>query len=516
MTKSFGENYAEFGTGQLTMFDRILFQGHLSGLYPMRRFEQILYRHGILLKEFKEFAQTSTKRLKAHIQQMAEAAGRPLIYLSSGYGKAGESKEKMAQAIREREQIKEGLIAVFSCLEVNSVLTVRGERETGYIRLVDEIRKHLHYYLYYQDAELGLMFVRIQSWWPFKVQIYINGREWLAKQMDHEGIGYVRADNCFLEIDDLARVQALCDKFAHRQWERVWNAFASRINPLLEEVKSWTGKGYYWSIQQAEIATDLMFKDVKTVDDLLPELFHETLLAFSAEDVMRFLGRKLNGNYQGKIETRLNKRQEGWRVKHWSKQNSLKMYNKGSVLRIETTINNSGEFKIPAPKESSSRWKRMPKGVAYFWHFYQTGREANQRYLDALCAILTQGKAAADALDSLCQSHQHNGRSVAKFQPVAPDTAKLFAAVLRGEHLISGLRNRHLREALYDSPAPDEQTEQRRRARVSRLLAKLTGHGLLERVERSHLYRVTAYGFRVMAAALRYRQIDFPANFALL
>lgn len=513
----FGEIYPEQSSGQLTMFDRVVFKGHLSGLYPFQRLEAILYHQGVLLKDYKDFAESSTKQLKDQIEHLAQAAGRPLQYLATGFGKRDEGKEALAQAIAERDHITQGLIVVFSSVELDHVMTVRAEPKTGHLHLVSEKRKQLHYYLYYQDDEFGFMSIRIQSWWPFTLQIYINGHEWLAKQLDREGIAYVRADNCFWELADLARAQALCDKFAHRQWERVWQAFAGRVNPLVEKVKTWTGKGYYWSIEQAEIATDVMFPEQETLDDLLPDLFHETTLILSAEDVMRFLGRKLNGNFQGKIETRLNKRQPGWRVKHWVKSNSLKMYNKGRVLRVETTINNSDEFKIPVPvsETDSSRWKRMPKGVSYFWHFYQTGREANQRYLDALRSIPCQGKAAIEALDSLCQSQQHRGHSVAKFQPVDASTCQLFAAVLRGEHLLSGFRNRHIRQVLYQTPADDDQTEHRRRAQVSRMLAKLVGHGLVQRVERSHLYHVTADGYRAMGAALLYRQIDYPANFVL-
>jgi len=513
--KQFGDVYPEQCNGQLTMFDRVLFKGHLSGLYPFQRLEPILYKQGILLKEYKEFALRSSQQLREHVKEMAHREGRPVQYLSSGFGKSGESKEAMASAIAQRDQISEGLVVVFSTLELNQAMTVRANPETGHLHLVSEKRKQVHLYLYYLDSEFGMMFVRIQSWWPFTIQIYINGHEWLARQMDQAGISYVRADNCFWQIADLQRAQALCDKFAHRQWERVWQAFADRVNPLLATVKAWTGKGYYWSIDQAEIATDVMFPDQETLDALLPELFQEALLIFSAEDVMRFLGRKLNGNFQGRVETRLNKRQPGWRVKHWTKNNSIKMYNKVCVLRIETTINNSDEFKIPAPEGDSSRWKRMPKGVSYFWHFYQTGREANQRYLDALRSIPCQGKTAVEALDSLCQSQEHQGHPVAKFQPVDASTCQLFAAVLRGEHLLSGFRNHHIRQALYETPAGDEPTEHRRRARVSRLLAKLVGHGLVQRVERSHLYRVTEHGYRAMGAALRYRHIDYPANFVL-
>lgn len=155
----------------------------------------------------------------------------------------------------------------------------------------------------------------------------------------------------------------------------------------------------------------------------------------------------------------------------------------------------------------------MPKGVSYFWHYYQTGCQANQRYLDALQQIYFQGEAAFDALNSLCRSQQKEGRRIAKFNPITAADCSLFAAVLSGEHILTGFRNRQLRAALYDTPSIVEQEKKRRCARVSRLIAKLRGHGLVDKVTGSHLYRVTNYGYQVMSAALHYRFVDFPNNF---
>lgn len=511
----FAEVYPSQTLGELTMFDRMIFKGYLNGLYPaQKQFEWYLYQQGVLLKEYKQYAEQTTEALKEHLRQLGAEAGCGVQYLNNGRGPGGESKEELARQKLAGSGGGEGLVGLFSCLELKNCFTVRGNRATHQLEVKVERRKHLHYYLYYNDVEFGLMYVRLQSWWPFEIQIYINGHEWLARQMDQAGIGYVRYDNCFWQIDELQQAQALCDKFAHRQWERVWNNFARRLNPFLAQIEASVKKGYYWTIEQCEIATDVMFADQETLDELLPDLFQEALLTFSAQDVMRFLGRKLHPNFQGEVLTQLNRRRPGWRVKHWVKQNSLKMYNKGQLLRVETVINNSGEFQVPTAKDNSRRWKPMPKGVAYSWHFYQTGREANQRYLDALGHLPCQGKAASQALDSLCQSQQQQGRRIAKFQPVSDPDCQLFAAVLSGEHCLTGFRNRHLQQRLYDTPPADDQEAKRRCARVSRLIAKLRGHQLVERVEHSHLYRVTAYGYQVLAAALRYRFVDFPANFA--
>lgn len=511
---TFAEMYPEQTLGELTMFDRMIFKGYLNGLYPAaKQFDWYLYDQGVLLKEYKGYAEQTTQQLKEHVQGLAQEAGCEVQYLGTGRGEKGESKEELARALME-EKGKEGLIAVFSTLELHNCFTVRGNRKTHHLEVKVERRKHLHYYLYYNDVEFGLMYVRIQSWWPFEIQIYINGHEWLARQLDQAEIGYVRYENCFWHIDDLQQAQKLCDKFAHRQWERVWNHFARRLNPFLPAIEKSVKKGYYWTIEQCEIATDVMFADQASLDAMLPDLFEEALLTFSAEDVMRFLGRKLHPNFQGEVRTHLNRRSPGWRVKYWVKQNSLKLYNKGSVLRVETVINNSREFQVATSNDDSRRWKPMPKGVAYCWHFYQTGTQANRRYLDALGHLPFKGKAALHALDSLCQSQHTPSQRIAKFQPVSEADCHLFKAVLCGDHLLTGFRNRHLAEALFPDPPPDAQHAKRRCARVSRLLAKLCGHKLIYKVQHSHLYRLTSYGLQVMAAALRFRFVDFPANFA--
>ncbi len=512
---TFADAYLQETIGQLVMFDRVIFKGYLSGLYPVaKQFDWFLYRQNVLLKDFKEYAKQTTEKLKAHLQKMGEAAGCSIEYLPNGRGPKGESKEELAQMRLLEKNHQEGLIAIFSALELKNCFTVRGNHKTHKLEPRAEQRKCLHYYLYFNDAEFGLMYARIQSWWPFEIQIYLNGHTWLARQMDKAGIEYVQYDNCFLEIADLEAAQKLCHKFAHRKWERLLNNFAKRLNPWLPAVQETVKQGYYWTVEQCEIATDVMFTSTDKLDELLPELFQETLLITSAEDVMRFLGRKLSPQFQGKVESKLNKRREGWRIKHWVKQNSLKMYNKGSVLRVETTINNSGEFKIPNSQGKKPRWKRMPKGIAWFWHFYNSGKEANQRYLNSLSHISCQGKTALDALDSLCRSQEMDGRPIAKFQPISPETCRLFQAVLNSKYALTGFRNRHIRQELFGETVPHKETERRLCARVSRLLRKLRGHGLIERVKHSHLYRVTDFGYQAMSAALRYRYVEYPSNFA--
>ena len=354
--------------GTLTMFDRLIFRGYLSQLFPEGAFARFLTRNGVLLKDFAPFVQRTSAELKAHVEQLAQEAGRPYEYLAAATTKAsGESKEDRARAIAARDGITAGLICVFAVVEPCQSFVVQGHRATQKLVVKRQRRKCLHFYLYFLDAEFGFMHVRLQSWFPFDMQVYINGREWLARRLDEQGLAYERHDNAFLHLSDPQAAQALCDEFAHREWARVWTAFARRVNPHLALVEQAGFGGYYWTIYQAEIATDVMFKDRARLQGIWADLRQAALLAFSAEEVLRFLGRKLHGNFQGAVHTDLKKRPEGWRIKHRMKGNTIKMYDKLSVLRIETTINNAREFKVLQSTEEARRWVPMGKGVANFW-----------------------------------------------------------------------------------------------------------------------------------------------------
>jgi hypothetical protein len=515
--KTFLSIHQDAIVGTLTMFDRVIFKGHLTMLFPDGAFARFLWRQGVLLKEFKPYVEGVTQELKAHAQEVARQADRPFIYLQSAMTKAkGQSKEDLARAIAEEDGITEGLICVFSVLEPCSTFSVRGNRKTHKLEVVRRRTKCLHFYFYLIDPELGFMHIRLQSWFPFSIQIYINGHEWLARAMDQQGITYERYNHSFPRIDDVEAAQALCERFAHRRWPRVLDAFARWVNPMLNTFRRTGFGGYYWVIDQCEIATDVMFQDRPSLMALMPDLFEHATLNFSAEDVMRFLGRKLHGNFKGDVTTDLKKRPEGRRVKHRMKRNSIKMYDKLSVLRIETTINNPREFKVlkvvKTPEGRERRWLPMNKGVANFWRFWQVGIQSNHRYLEALAHVERKGE-AVQALDSLCRSRIKGGKRYARFNPVTEQDCALFAAAMAGQHLINGFRNRDLRPYLYDCSPSTPQEAKRRCARVSRLIAKLRGHGLVAKVKDSHLYRVTSRGTRVMSAALSFRYSDFPHAF---
>ena len=502
--------------GKLAHFDRMIFKGHLTGLYPCERFRSFLCSQGVLLKDFAGFAGQATEALMQHAKDLASQAGRPFQYLASSHTHTSDvSKERLAKKIAEKDEVREGLVCVFSVLEPCTTFTVRGNRATQKLQVVTRATKCRHLYFYFIDREFGWMHVRVQSWFPFGMQIYINGREWLARRLDEEGILYRKYDNAFLSIDDLEHASTLCAGFLRRKLHRVWTAYARRLNPHLDVITDSGFGGYYWVIDQCEFATDIMFKNRQALREVFPDILGHALRSLGAEDVMRFLGRKLHGSFQKEVSTDIKRRPEGVRIKHRMARNSIKMYDKASVLRVETTVNNPREFKVlravrHRSGERELRYCPMSKGLVNLKRFRDVSAHANLRYLDAMAQAELKGK-AIDLLDGLCCSRVRDGKRIPKFNPLSLRDCEVFAAIMRGEHAIHGFRNRDLRERLFPSRDRSRRSQIRRSARASRLIAKLRGHGLVAKVQGSSLYRVTSRGYRIMSAVLSFKKDFFPA-----
>jgi len=192
------------------------------------------------------------------------------------------------------------------------------------------------------------MYLRLQSWFPYTMQVYVNGHDWLARQMTQWGIGFTQHDNAFVDLNDPARAQKLADNFAKLPWVKQLARWARQINPLLMRGGWLRGMSYYWVTEQAEYSTDVLFTSRAKLRELYPRLLDHAVVNFSARDILSFLGRKLQGNFQGEVLNDLKKdRQPGARIKHRMKDNWLKMYDKfGLLLRVETVINNPREFKV--------------------------------------------------------------------------------------------------------------------------------------------------------------------------
>lgn len=483
----------------LSCFDRVIFKGYLPFRSPTQLEAFIDHVLCIKRKDFLKFAQQQAERLVAHAKLLAHADDAPYRFL-----KGKQRKDDLAQRIAHQRGLLEGLVCVFCCIETcPGFKLVHGHKRP---RFVSELRPQRVLYFYYLDADFGLMHLRLPTWFPFTFQVYVNGHEWLARQLLRQRLGFVQQDNAFTQLDDVDQTQKLADRFAHLPWQKILNRWARRINPLLREPWLRT-PGYYWVIDQAEYSTDVLFRDRRSLAGLYPRLLDHAAVHFSAQDILTFLGRRLHGRFDGEVLTDCKKdRWPGARIKHRMKNNWLKMYDKfGLILRVETVINNPREFKVRRwgvrQGQRQLVWRPLNKSVVNLYRYQEVALAANSRYLEAL-AVVDDPSVSYRAVAELTEARQVGGRSSAGFNPACASDIGLFRALLDGNHLVRGFRNADIRQALYKAKAKAAEGRRQSTA-VSRLLKRLHVRVLIAKIPRTRRWRVTTKGRRLLGAAVQ-------------
>lgn len=492
--------------GILQGFDRLRLQGTLRSLYHPDVMALYLRRAGVLWKDFRGYVTGLTHRIRQAAADLAQHEHRPMIYLAS----SATDKEDLARHYQRRQRVRSGLVAVLSAVEPCRTWFMCGNRTTQTLELKLQWGKCLHLYFYWVAQPWGWLHVRVQTWFPFLVQVCLNGREWLARQLDAAGIGYRRVDNSFAWIADLPRAQALMDQQSHLHWQRPLNQLLDRCHPLHREITRPLGLEYYWTVAESEYASDVMFRRRAALERMYPALVHHAVMSFGAEQVLRFMGRRDRLGVNDEVLTDRRRGPEGVRVKHWLNDNSLKFYDKGNILRSEATLNEPKDFRVWRASERDPRgpkgWRVLRRSVADLPRRAQVSRAATERHLSALAAVHQKTPLAQEAA-RVCQPVWRHGHRYRALNPLNATDAALLAVVNRGEYALNGFRNRDLRQAFH-RPCSAAPTRRRQMAAVGRRLRLLRAHGLIKRVSGTHRYMLTEKGQRIITALLAARQAD--------
>lgn len=518
--------------GVLSGFDRLLFRGTLRCVIDPRGLNGYLYGAKVAMADYGKHVEEVSRRLKDASLAEARKAGCQIRYLESSQ----ERKKDIALDIAERDGVRDGggLICVLSCVEPCATFDVQRDPVAKKIALVRRWRKCLHLYHYFHHERFGLMHVRLQTWFPFSMQVCMNGREWLIRDLTKAGLAHLRRDNCVCEVDDLDAAQKFLDEQLTASWPALLKDLVRQVHPAHESIFANCpehARDYYWSVADSEWASDVLFRDPADVLPLAERLAAYSLRVHGPGDVLRFLGRTVRAdglprtNFGGEIhsDTRLFNEgllSAGLRLKHRVNANSVKMYNRPGVLRFETTICNPAEFKVwrtteNAPADAQPEWLPLRKGIADLHRRSQVSQASNDRFATAQAAVLHEDSTPLkDVTATLCQRVTRPGREkpdgsttrprqFRALNPLSPADIQLLTIIAQPKFGIAGLRNADVRVALFgDDPTDNAKELRRRSSAVSRKLLLLRAHGLLQKVQKSHHCRVTPKGCQSLTALL--------------
>lgn len=490
------EKYQEKIHGVLQCYDRVVISGNLQPLCYAKGMTKYLYTQQIRIFDYTQFAEPLRDLIRANAQTIAKENGLEIELINK---KDDFRKEERVKEIIESRGNHAGIVHVFSAMERCQAYHPWHDKQTGktYVKMTQ--RKCLHYYFYFIDPDLGLCYLRVPTWCPFRLQFYFNGHNALAAQLAKEGIAFEQIDNAFLRIADFNRANELADAFDMAAIHSKLDHLAEQYCPAVKQLNLF----YNWSIMQAEYATDIVFKHQSTLQAIYPHLLESLIQAVKPADIASFLGRKLHGNYQDEMGNRFNKRWLGTRLKHQMGPVSIKIYDKFSIiLRIETTVNQVNFFQQYRTVQhrdgtSSTQYAPMKKTIYSLPPLAEVLQTVNKRYLKFLSDIETP-EVGVDKLHRLTETqHDDKGRRYKGFNLLSEEDASFFRLLTSGEFVIAGFSNKRLQNFL-----PEKNSGQ-----LTRILKRLRVHGLIKRVNNSYRYYLTDFGRQVTLMALKLREM---------
>jgi hypothetical protein len=458
-----------------------------------------LNANGIRIFDYPQFAMELRDRVRSGAASLAAEAGITIEHITKSHIR----KEAVVARVLEQRGEHPGLVHIISAMEACDSYRPWHDKGTGKTFVRPDSGKCLHYYFYFLDAWFGLIYLRVPTWAPFRLQFYCNGHSWLARRLTAEGIGYTMADNAFVRIDDWVRAQELADSLSPDRLHRTLDRYAERCCPVLDVF----GQSYHWSLMQVEYATDLAFRSTTTLGSLYEQLVRQSVLSVKAEQVATFLGRQITPLLAQEIGSQFSTRIEGTCIKHRFGKSSIKMYDKaGIVLRIETTTNDVSSFKhhrkVEHRKGPATRaLAPVKKSIYSLIDLREILLGCNRRYLAHLSA-LDDVSAGVRALGRVTKPHDVDGRTVKGINFFEPGDSALLQALQNPRVNIAGIRRGDLLPDLgMFSPT-----------RLSRQLRRLLDIGVIKRVIGTYRYYLTKAGRAATAAAGRLTQaIIIPA-----
>jgi len=452
-----------------------------------------MYEKGIKIFDYPKFAEPFKDTIRANAERIAKEHGLEIEFIR----KSGIRKESIISEKIEKRGNHPGIVHIISAMEACNTYKPWHNKTTGKTFLRPDTSKCLHYYFYFIDEQVGLGYVRVPTWCPFRLQVYVNGHNLLASEMKKAGIKYTMIDNAFDSLEDVGKAQHLSDNISIEKLHRKLDEFAWQFCPVYKDLNL----RYHWSVMQVEYATDIVFIKQESLQRIYSELVATAIHTVKPENIATFLGHKLDPRYEGEVGNNYNVRIEGSRIKHTMGSVSIKMYDKFSkILRIETTSNDISFFKhfrevVHRDGTTSHEMAPLKKNIYSLSFLTDNLKASNKRYLQFISAFDNK-EVGRKRLENVTSSKNENNRNYKGFNFFSIEDLLVLTAIVRGEFNINGFRNKNMQKLLGFNGG-----------KISRLIKRLRVHGLIKKATDSYKYYLTKIGKETIIMAQKIKEM---------
>jgi hypothetical protein len=412
----------------------------------------------------------------------------------------GQRKDDVALEHQARFRGTEGILFVGKAQEKTPVFRTekRKNPKTGqaYPWIVKSTAMVNHFYFYGIDEDFGPFFLKFCTYFPYNAKLCLNGHEYVKRQLAKEGIAFEALDNGILSCANPQRLQQLCDGLSGAKIAALLRKWLARLpHPFTDQDRK-AGYRYDVSILQAEFSLTQVLDRPLSGRVFFEEVIRENLDLGRPDQVQLIFGRRVTRQTPGRFRTRVLTKGVTPSLHIDYKRSRIKQYHKeGRALRTETTINDARDFRL------GKRLVNLPA-------LRQVGFAANRRLLDVQ-TISQDCALGEDAFRRVNEPVQVEGQRVSALRFADSAVQALFGALLVFRLLPRGFSNRDVRE--HWAPLLGKAPEALTPGQMSYHLRRLRLHGLIERIPRTHRYRVTNSGWRTALFCTRtYNRILRP------
>ena len=482
MINTFIKQHQELVKFHYDIFDRIILNGYICYLQKENNFVHFMKNVcGIKVispYKLKKF----THDFVSTVEKMSIKKNIPVISVDKNV-----NKFNIAQKYYIPE--KTGIFCILKSQEYGrtyaSYLPKKAQNDETYRRICKAIRPVNHYYFYINDKEWrGINYIKVCSYLPFNIQIYLNGHNWLLAQFKKNKVKCKKEDNCFVEIGDIIKANKIIKSFNDDPLWQFGEKWIYKIIKLFNAKIREKGYYYRYFIKQIEYSTNICFKSKEVLDGLFNKIIDNHRTIGNPDSISNIFQRRITKRYKGVCQTVIKHFDEHPCIKSWYKKAYIKQYNKkGVILRTETVINDLKDL-------------GLSKSVVNLPKIKKTASEINNRYLKSISKVSLK-YIAKNGLDKLAESIKigKSGKSITGIRISDPRIMRVIKALAKGSHLIHGFTNKELKKEIQvkNSLTEDKYSSTKMGYDLKRLLEK----GLIKKIKGTYRYILTELGIKI-------------------
>jgi hypothetical protein len=465
-------------------FDRVVINGYLSGL---SRPGQVVHFFQNVVGEpviGKEVLSRRTNEYQAWVEAFARNHA-PIEWAEPKVRK----EDYVRPALRRMERAgQHGVYFILKSMEQGQTFRSTVPRfataDPNYRILARQRSRFTHYYFYIRDETLGPVVMRVASFFPFQTTYYLNGHNFIEKELIRDKVGFRKNDNAFLAVSDPEALQAAADRFTSEVIRKRLDYWTLILGPKFSKrERAAMNLRRFYAVSQIEYCRNFIFKRNFPIHRIFERGCEIGLWRMTANKIAEVFGQRVTRKLKGKLNTVVEQIEHGHHIFRAYYRNAfIKQYEKFSTyLRNEACSNNLADFGLKKGLDHLAAVRDKLLDVTDRFAAFQAqclNVHVEFPLLQRLALPIAVGTAKYPGIKI------HDTRMI-----------RLMEVLLHGGTVISGWSSRQIHEAILTSFRIGADRYGLNQLRYD--LRKLKAHGLLARDGKRYAYRLTEKGTKV-------------------